>query len=109
VIVAAGIGIGPAAQVAQGMRHQLNLRPASRAEIFAVSAMNPARASAAAGRIKPVHQPIKTFGKVRACGELHRTTESTKFAPGVAKLKTKRETDAGYDSTIKKPPVISIG
>src|SRR5258706_9667140 len=63
VIVAAGVGKGPAASIAQRMADRLNFIPASRAKIFAVPAINPARTAAAARRAKQTNPPLKATGQ----------------------------------------------
>jgi hypothetical protein len=61
VVIAAAIWKRAAADRAQGMADELNLRPAGRAKIFSVAAVNTAGASPTARRIKPVDQPIEAI------------------------------------------------
>ena len=126
MIVTAGIGKWPAANPTERMANQLDLAPASRAEIFRIPPMNPPGASTAARRIQPIHQPIEPIGKVSLFSQFHRARKSIKSVLQLAKqklppIKKKCQTvfrlEMGkrgrfsfrYASTIKEWPVISAG
>src|SRR5262249_1372404 len=49
-----------AANVAERMRNDPDLRPTRAAQVLGIPAVDSAAASAATGRIKPINQPIKT-------------------------------------------------
>src|SRR5262245_22086862 len=61
VVITTGVEEGAAAQIAQRMRNQPDLRPTRAAQVLGIPAVDPTAASTATGRIQPVHQPIKTI------------------------------------------------
>jgi hypothetical protein len=87
MIVAAAVGIGPAANIAQRMAHQLYMFPAERAKILRIPADDSAAAGPAARRIKPIEQPIDALRQSSNGGNLHGERELSKPERQVAKLK----------------------
>jgi hypothetical protein len=71
VIAAARVGKGAAADIAERMKHRLNLLPTIGAKIFGVTAVNAPRASAAARRVEPIDEPIQTIRERWSRRELH--------------------------------------
>jgi hypothetical protein len=71
MIFSARVWKRPATDVAQRMRDELNIFAATRAEIGRIPSVNTAAARAAAWRIEPIHDPIKTIGKGWSCCKLH--------------------------------------
>jgi hypothetical protein len=61
MVISAGVEERLAAQVAQWMRNEPDLRPTHAAQVLGIAAVDSTAASTATGRIKPVHQPIKTI------------------------------------------------
>jgi len=61
MIIPARIEEWSAANIAQWMRNEPDLRPTPAAQVFSIAAVDSTAASTATGRIKPINQPIKTI------------------------------------------------
>ena len=79
MIVTAGVGKGPAADVAHRMAHEPDFVPASGAKILRVVARKRLSARAAARRIEPIDEPVKTFRNRWPRGKFHRVGEFSKI------------------------------
>lgn len=108
VIVAAGVGKGPAAKRAQRMGNRLNQLPAGGAKIFRVAALDAPRAGAAARRIEPVHQPVEAVREGRMSVQFHRQGDCSKSMPTVTKRKrlfsrlSPRKKSEGRSATLRR-------
>jgi len=65
MIIPAGVEERAAANIAQWMRNEPDLRPTRAAQVFSIAAVDSTAASTATGRIKPIDQPIKTIRQFR--------------------------------------------
>ena len=72
VIGAARVRKRPSANIAQGVRDELNLPPASRAKALRVAAVNAAAAAAAPRRVKPIDQPVEALYDVWVSSRGHK-------------------------------------
>jgi hypothetical protein len=87
MIVAAAVGKGAAANIAQRMINQLNLLSTQRTKILVIPPQNSASARPAARRIEPIEQPIDALRQSCVNRKLHAAEELSKPARQGAKLK----------------------